>query len=424
MHGPVAIFPWGEVIEEFLDPLGLTAADFASRMRGGWLFGYVAALQRQGVASVIVCGSESVHQAERLIHAETAAPIWLVPARRSGGRFTRSRPSLRSLAQWVRTPVRGFAAVLRRERCRAIIVQDYEHARFDALAGLGNVLGLKVYASFQGGEVILSDAEGAVRPRSLRLCDALIVSSRRERERLGRMHGVPAGRMLDIANPVDVDTWRAGDRGGARATLGVPDNAFLVVNHGRVDIHRKGLDVVLDAWRAFAPGRPEARLVLIGSGQDDERFAPMAAATPQLTWIRGYVTDPEMIRRWLSAADAYVTLSRVEGMPVAPLEAMACGLPIVASDAHGLADILESGEQSGGLLVARGDAGAASAALQRLHGDPGLRLRLGQAARGTVVARYGLDAVGARLNDMLSSAPGARAAPRPEPRMQTRLEVS
>ena len=38
----VAIFPWGDVIEEFLDPLGLTIEDYAERMRGGWLFGYVA----------------------------------------------------------------------------------------------------------------------------------------------------------------------------------------------------------------------------------------------------------------------------------------------------------------------------------------------------------------------------------------------
>ena len=56
----LAIFPWGDVIEEFLDPLGLTADDYADRMRGGWLFGYVAGLQAQGWRPVIVYASERV----------------------------------------------------------------------------------------------------------------------------------------------------------------------------------------------------------------------------------------------------------------------------------------------------------------------------------------------------------------------------
>ncbi len=70
-----------------------------------------------------------------------------------------------------------------------------------------------------------------------------------------------------------------------------------------------------------------------------------------MRWLSDYTTDRSLIRHWLSAADAYVTTSRIEGMPVAPLEAMACGLPVVATDAQGLPDILANGEESGGLMV-------------------------------------------------------------------------
>jgi len=145
MTRKVAIFPWGEVIEVFLEPIGLTPVDFAERMRGGWLFGYVRGLARAGVGSVIIYASDSVRRPTRLTHAETGAPIWLVPGRRSGAGFTRGRPSLAAQQQWRRTPYRAFAKILRAERCDAVLIQDYEHARFDALAALARALGLPVF---------------------------------------------------------------------------------------------------------------------------------------------------------------------------------------------------------------------------------------------------------------------------------------
>ena len=67
MTGPIAIFPWGEVIELFLDPLGLTAEDFAERMDGGWLFGYIAALARQGRQEAAL---ETLESAARVIEGK------------------------------------------------------------------------------------------------------------------------------------------------------------------------------------------------------------------------------------------------------------------------------------------------------------------------------------------------------------------
>jgi len=393
--GAVAIFPWGDVVEEFLDPLGLSYEDYVREMSGGWLFGYVAALQAQGQRVVIVHASERVTHPVRLVHPPTGAPVWFVRGERAAA--TGERPNRRAIAQWARSPLAAFRRVLIQEGCGAILIQDYEHPRFDALTVLARRMGLPVFASFQGGDVTMSPIERRVRAFTLRSCQAIVVASRRERERLTAAYRLGPAKIVDIPNPVDTDIWRAEPRGDARASLGVDPAAFLVVNHGRIDIHRKGLDLLLAAWREVVGQAPQARLVIIGSGQDHATFAERVQGVAGLSWLSSYTTDRGMVRAWLSAANAYVTLSRIEGMPVAPLEAMACGLPVVASDAHGLADIFREEEACGGLIVPGGEPGAAADALVKLSRDPAHAATLGAAARREVERRYTPATVGREL---------------------------
>lgn len=395
----VAIFPWGDVVEEFLEPIGLTLQDFVDSMSGGWLFGYVAALQSAGWRVVVVCASERIGRATRLVHRGTGAAVWAVPGRRAAGRT----PSRRSVQQWRRTPWPGFARVLRAERCDTLLVQEYEYARFDALALLARWMRLPLFATFQGGDVTLSPLEARVRPWSLRRSRGLIVASARERARLAGAYGGLPLRVADIPNPIDTDEWRASPKQAARAELGLAANAFIVISHGRIDIWRKGLDVCVAAWCRFADARPDARLVLIGAGQDQQRFAELLATSGAagVVWHSDYTTDRPLIRRWLSAADAYVITSRTEGMPVAPLEAMACGLPVISSRAQGLPDIFEDEERSGGILVPCEDAEAVASALQRLAASPELRGTLGAAGRARIESRFSVRAVGRRLNDFM-----------------------
>jgi starch synthase len=91
-------------------------------------------------------------------------------------------------------------------------------------------------------------------------------------------------------------------------------------------------------------------------------------------------------------------------MPVAPIEAMSCGLPVVASRAHGLPDIFPNGEASGGLLFDSGDSAAAAAALSRLANDAAYRRALSQAGRATIESRFSVAAVGRDLTDFMSQA--------------------
>jgi glycosyltransferase involved in cell wall biosynthesis len=399
----IVIFPWGDVIEEFLDPIGLTVEDFVDSMSGGWLFGYVTALQHAGWRPIIACGSERKNTTIRLIHSATGAPVWMVPASRViDARAQRAYTAAASIRRWLATPMRLFRDVIEREQCRALMIQEYEYTRFDALVRLATRVGIRSFATFQGGDQTLSWIEGLIRGRSLSMCSGLVIASETERLRVERLYAGHHPPIANIPNPIDTQEWQAIDRQKARSLLGLRQEAFVVINHGRTDIRRKGLDVLLEAWAA-AEGD---ELVVIGSGQDHDAFAALVAGrgSGNIRWISDYTTDRVLVRRWLSAADVYVTASRTEGMPVAPLEAMACGLPIVATDAQGLPDILEGGENSGGLVVPRDDAAAISAAIKRLRSDPDLRERLSHAARRRIEQKFSISAVGAALCEFLNTA--------------------
>lgn len=413
----VALLPWGDVIEDFLDTINLDWEDFRTRMTGGWMFGYVEALQSAGVRTAIVCVSRDISVPERSVHEPTGATLWRVPAGRAwrvvhhlGAENGRLR---RDLAPYLATPLRHLERVLRAEGCSAILCQEYEYARFDACVLLGRRLRIPVFATFQGGNWQASWLERPIRPWSLRACRGVIVASERERQRLRARYNLRPSQIARIFNPLDLSSWVAGDRGQARAELRIPPGARVVIWHGRIDIHRKGLDVLVDAWERVCAARPGAdlRLLLVGTGEDAALLARQIAdrGLPGVDWLNKYVLDRAAMRRRLSAADVYTLPSRHEGLPVAPLEAMACELPVVAADAPGVADILHHGEESGGVIVPCGDAGALASALVTLLDDLPRARRLGQRARARVEACVAPAVVGQQLRTLLLGH-GARAA--------------
>jgi starch synthase len=118
-------------------------------------------------------------------------------------------------------------------------------------------------------------------------------------------------------------------------------------------------------------------------------------------WLNEFVNDRTVIQRYLSAADVYSLASRQEGFPVAPIEAMACNLPVVAADAPGVPDILEGGEVSGGLVVPREDATALAQALGRVLDDQAWGRELGDQARSRAESCFTPEIVGKQLSDVL-----------------------
>jgi starch synthase len=416
----LAILPWGDVFGDWLDALGVSLEEFRDEFTGSWMFGYVRALERAGVRAVLICPTYRVRRPRREIHRPTGAPLYLLPlaapyraaarALLDGSLGARrdpvsvARAALTHAAPYLATPPLAVARVLRTERCTALLCQDYETPRFDACIVLGRLLRLPVFATFQGGDYQLSRLEGPIRPLSLKLATGLVVPTSSEAKRLRARYGVTGSKVASIFNPVDVDFWRAEDRLSARAAEGLAAEAEVVVWHGQVHA-RKGLDVLLDAWRivcAERPGRP-LELVLLGArrGAVLLRRAAAEIAAPGVRIVDEWVLDPSLVRRLLSAGDVYAFPSRHEGFPVAPLEAMACGLPVVASDAQGLRDIFERGQEHGGIVVPREDARAFALALGALLDDTERRRNVAANARARAETSFGLDAVGAQLASFL-----------------------
>lgn len=202
--------------------------------------------------------------------------------------------------------------------------------------------------------------------------------------------GVPAERVLSLPNGVDVDVHRpadAHDRAMLRERLGVSSDRFVVAFVGR--LHPvKDVDTLLEAAARVAG----MDLVIVGDGPERGRLEAKARRLGGRVRFHGssaHVADV------LRAADAFALSSHGEGMSNALLEAMACGLPCLASRSVGGARELLSGGR--GLLLADGDVAAWAAALAQLAADPGHRAALGRAAATHVARELSLQAAADRL---------------------------
>ena len=102
-----------------------------------------------------------------------------------------------------------------------------------------------------------------------------------------------------------------------------------------------------------------------------------------------FAEDPATVARYYRAADLYLHPAHAENFPLAILEAMACGVPVVASDAGGIPEIVVEGET--GRLFANGDAEALAAAATALLGDSDSRGRMAQAGRERILREFTLD---------------------------------
>jgi glycosyltransferase involved in cell wall biosynthesis len=228
-----------------------------------------------------------------------------------------------------------------------------------------------------------------------RRSSALIAVSPKVREelldlRVGRpddVHVVPLG--LDLAKFRDFRQPRA----EARAALGLPDDAFVTSIVARL-VPIKAHEVFLEAARHLLAVRPDAVFLVVGDGQRREELEALAAGLGLGESVRflGWRADLERIYR---ASDVVVLTSKNEGSPVALIEAMAAGRPVVSTCVGGVPDVVTEGES--GLLVEMDDAVGLARALARLAGDRALGEALGTAAQARVTARY--DA-GRLLDDM------------------------
>jgi glycosyltransferase involved in cell wall biosynthesis len=161
--------------------------------------------------------------------------------------------------------------------------------------------------------------------------------------------------------------------------------------HGRIK-PIKGPDMLLEAMAGLGDGRHRLRL----AGPVNDAFGADLRERYHRPGAVEFVGEPDAIPEFLRSLDLYVLPSRSEGMSMALLEAMATGLPIVATDVGSNRAVLADGEA--GLVVAP-DPPAIAAGIDRLLRDPALAARLGRAARRRVEAEFSLDRMVRRFED-------------------------
>jgi glycosyltransferase involved in cell wall biosynthesis len=158
---------------------------------------------------------------------------------------------------------------------------------------------------------------------------------------------------------------------------------------------RKAVAVLVEAFAAVVRQRPQARLVLLGDG---EQRAALEAQIARLgigaaVDLAGAVPRAATVE-WLRRADVFCLPSTYEGFPLAILEAMAEGLPVVATRVAGVPEAVEDG--ASGLLVPPEDDRALAAALLALLGDAERRRAFGARGRALLAERFAIDAICAR----------------------------
>lgn len=189
-----------------------------------------------------------------------------------------------------------------------------------------------------------------------------------------------------IENGIDTERFRPrGDR-SFRDELGVGEGDFLVGSVGNVR-RAKNHGLLLRVAGLLAQTAREVHVVLVGEGEGPllERLLRQRAelGLDGRVHFAGFREDVERV---LDGLDAYVLTSDSEGFSLTTVQAMATGLPVVATRCGGPEVLIDDGRT--GFLVDRGDARAMADVLSRLRSDEGLRRRMGERARAEVTRRY------------------------------------
>lgn len=316
----------------------------------------------------------------------------LAPLQRSGIPIVEFRKekkllSLKGLVQLLR-----LALFLRRQAFHVLHAHDM----------MSNLLGVPA-ARVAGTPVIISSRRylaeldwwrGGWRNKIARLMYSLsthvIVNSTSIRDLLIGRDGVQRKKIHVIYNGVDIDQFIGVHQDKETLLPGVRERSKLVAVVANMDSTVKGHASLIAAAGSVCRHFPDVIFVLIGEGHEQPRLKQQineAALGKNFLFLGSRKDIPEL----LACCDLSVLPSHSEGLPNAILEAMAAGLPVIATSVGGVPEVIEDGVT--GLLVPPGDPAALSAAILRLLNDEDLRQRLASVGHDCIVKHFGFGRV-------------------------------
>jgi sugar transferase (PEP-CTERM/EpsH1 system associated) len=221
-----------------------------------------------------------------------------------------------------------------------------------------------------------------------RCADIVLAVSGSLKQHLVREVGFPAERIIPIQNGVDTDRFRPnGERTAQREALGWPTSGIIVGSVGRLVSVKNHASLLIAAARV-AQQVPQLTLALVGDGPLDGELKTLAQQLGIADRVL-FLGCRDDVPNLLNAMDIFVLPSLREGMPNALLEAMACGLPVIASEVGGATEIVRDGEN--GLLVYPTDVERLSQHLYQLVLSPERRHAMGMAGRRYVEQEFKME---------------------------------
>jgi glycosyltransferase involved in cell wall biosynthesis len=309
-------------------------------------------------------------------------PVEFLPTHCEGGRLRKAVAALRALCGVVLAMLKHGSVIL-----HVHAASDASFWRKAIFMSVGMLGGARVIFHLHGGRFARFYEEecGALRRRAIRFflerADCIIVLSDSWREWVSTVSRNP--RVVCIPNPVLEP---------AEPTL--PPSRSTILFLGLIS-REKGIFDLLEAVAAVRAAVPDVRLVCAGDGDiaaaaEHARRLGISDAVAFPGWLSGAQKDA-----CLQRASVFALPSYAEGMPMSLLEAMAAGIPAVASAVGSVPEVIADGVN--GFLIAPGDTGSLERRLCRLLCDGALRSRIAEAGRETVRNRFGADNVVAAL---------------------------
>jgi mannosyltransferase len=217
---------------------------------------------------------------------------------------------------------------------------------------------------------------------------------------------------LEVPNTVvlhGIDTQRFSppqDKTAAKRACGLTEDAKIVGCFGRVR-HQKGTDLFVDAMIRLLPQRPDWIAIIAGRAtakhiafENDLKARVTKAGLADRILFVGEHTN---INDWYRALDLFVAPQRWEGFGLTPLEAMATGVPVVATEVGAFSELLVTGEGETGQFVARDNLDAMAAATAEMMDDEPRRLAAAARSRQHTCANFSIEGEAAKLGDIYAA---------------------
>jgi glycosyltransferase involved in cell wall biosynthesis len=318
---------------------------------------------------------------------------WLAGQFRESG-FDPQTFTLRRPLDW--RCLQGMIELLRHHRVDLVHSHEFTMAVYGTAAA--RWLGIPHVITMHGSQYVTSKWRRQVLLRwAFRSSAATVVVSADTKRHLEKELGLSEATLRVILNGVPT---RPGDRAKVRAELGLKDDQIMLLAVGSL-VPRKGHAVLIEALSTLGAG--SWTLAIAGGGAERERLEALADSKGLSRQVR-IMGHREDIPDLLAACDVFVMPSLWEGLPLALLEAMLAGKPVVASRTSGIPEAVTDGVD--GLLTTPGDVGELAGALAGLLSDPARRAVLGAAARSRAHAAFTLDAMASGYEGVFREALG------------------